>query len=94
MKQFFIFLFTGLSIAILDLIDTAFGNQISLDSICVMSAMSILYWCINCICRIGEYTYSIKMKYENESFILEMIATIICSILVIILEVLYLIFIV
>lgn len=84
MKQFFIFLFTGLSIAILDLIDTAFGNQISLDSICVMSAMSILYWCINCICRIGEYTYSIKMKYENESFILEMIATIICSILVII----------
>lgn len=84
MKQFFIFLFTGLSIAVLDLIDTAFGNQISLDSICVMSAMSILYWCINCVCQIGEYAYTVKMKYENESFVLEMLATIICSILVII----------
>lgn len=84
MKQFFIFLFTGFSISVLDLIDTAFGNQISLDSICVMSVMSILYWCIDCICRIGEYAYTIKMKYEIESFVLEIIATIICSIFVII----------
>lgn len=84
MKQFFIFLFTVFSISVLDLIDTAFGNQISLDSICVMSVMSILYWCIDCICRIGEYAYTIKMKHEIESFVLEIIATIICSILVII----------
>lgn len=43
MKQFFIFLFTGASIAILDLIDSAFGNHISLDNICVMSAFTVIY---------------------------------------------------
>lgn len=43
MRQFFVFLFTGASIAILDLIDSAFGNHISLDSICVMSAFTVIY---------------------------------------------------
>lgn len=42
MRQFFVFLFTGTSVAILDLIDSAFGNHISLDSICVMSAFTVI----------------------------------------------------
>lgn len=54
MKQFFIFLFTGASIAILDLIDSAFGNHISLDSICVMSAFTVIY--------IGALTAYVKQE--------------------------------
>lgn len=71
MRQFFIFLFTGASIAILDLIDSAFGNHISLDSICVMSAFTVIYWCVDCICKAGEYAYRVKLKYESECFVFQ-----------------------
>lgn len=83
MKQFFIYLFTGASIAILDLIDTAFGNHISLDSICVMSAFTIIYWCADCICRAGEYAYRVKLKYESECFVIQVAVTLICSFILI-----------
>ena len=83
MKQFFIFLFTGASIAILDLIDSAFGNHISLDSICVMSAFTVIYWCVNCICKAGEYAYRVKLKYESECFVFQVAITLICSFILI-----------
>lgn len=83
MKQFFIFLFTGASIAILDLIDSAFGNHISLDSICVMSAFTVIYWCIDCICKAGEYAYRVKLKYESECFVFQVAITLICSFMLI-----------
>lgn len=84
MKQFFVFALTGASIAILDLVDSAFGNTINIDSICVMSAFTIIYWFICVICQIGEYAYKVKLKNETECFILEMIATVLCSILIIV----------
>ena len=83
MKQFFIFLFTGASIAILDLIDSAFGNHISLDSICVMSAFTVIYWCVDCICKAGEYAYRVKLKYESECFVFQVAITLICSFILI-----------
>lgn len=83
MRQFFIFLFTGASIAILDLIDSAFGNHISLDSICVMSAFTVIYWCADCICRAGEYAYRVKLKYESECFVIQVAVTLICSFILI-----------
>lgn len=86
MRQFFIYTFVGASIAILELIDSAFANNISIDSICVMSAFAIVYWCINIFCKAGEYAYNIKLKYETECFILNIISTAICSILMILLR--------
>lgn len=87
MKQFFIFLFTGASIAILDLVDSAFGNHISLDSICVMSAFTVIYWCIDCICKAGEYAYRVKLKYESECFVFQVAITLICSFMLIVFRV-------
>lgn len=87
MKQFFIFLFTGASIAILDLIDSAFGNHISLDSICVMSAFTVIYWCVDCICKAGEYAYRVKLKYESECFVFQVAITLICSFMLIVFRV-------
>lgn len=83
MRQFFVFLFTGASIAILDLIDSAFGNHISLDSICVMSAFTVIYWCADCVCKAGEYAYRIKLKYESECFVLQVVITLLCSFILI-----------
>lgn len=87
MKQFLIFLFTGVSIAILDLVDSAFGNQISLDSICVMSAFTVLYWCFSALCTVGEYAYRVKLKYESECFTLQVTITLICSFILIVFRV-------
>lgn len=87
MKQFLIFLFTGASIAILDLVDSAFGNQISLDSICVMSAFTVLYWCFSALCTVGEYAYRVKLKYESECFTLQVTITLICSFILIVFRV-------
>lgn len=87
MRQFFIFLFTGASIAILDLIDSAFGNHISLDSICVMSAFTVIYWCVDCICKAGEYAYRVKLKYESECFVFQVVITLICSFILIVFRV-------
>lgn len=83
MRQFFVFLFTGASIAILDLIDSAFGNHISLDSICVMSAFTVIYWCADCVCKAGEYAYRVKLKYESECFVLQVVITLVCSFILI-----------
>ncbi|MEI3356484.1 MAG: hypothetical protein V8R81_05510 [Clostridia bacterium] len=52
MKQFFIFAIVGAATGILDLIDSAFANNISLDSICVMASFAILLWLINALCQI------------------------------------------
>lgn len=83
MRQFFVFIFTGASIAILDLIDSAFGNHISLDSICVMSAFTVIYWCADCVCKAGEYAYRVKLKYESECFVFQVVITLICSFILI-----------
>ena len=83
MRQFFVFLFTGASIAILDLIDSAFGNHISLDSICVMSAFTVIYWCADCVCKAGEYAYRVKLKYESECFVFQVAITLLCSFILI-----------
>lgn len=83
MRQFFVFLFTGTSIAILDLIDSAFGNHISLDSICVMSAFTVIYWCADCVCKAGEYAYRVKLKYESECFVFQVAITLLCSFILI-----------
>lgn len=83
MRQFFVFLFTGASLAILDLIDSAFGNHISLDSICVMSAFTVIYWCADCVCKAGEYAYRVKLKYESECFVLQVVITLVCSFILI-----------
>ena len=83
MRQFFVFLFTGASIAIIDLIDSAFGNHISLDSICVMSAFTVIYWCADCVCKAGEYAYRVKLKYESECFVFQVAITLLCSFILI-----------
>lgn len=83
MKQFFIFAIVGAATGILDLIDSAFANNISLDSICVMASFAILLWLINALCQIGEYAYNVKQKYESECFALQVISIVIVSLILI-----------
>lgn len=56
-RQFFIFLFQAIFVEILDQIDTAFGNNINIDSIVVLSTFTVITWIIHHIAQIGTYTY-------------------------------------
>ena len=57
MRQLFLYVLTGIFIGVCDLIDTAFGNSISLDSICVLSAFTIITWITYCLHSVGTYGY-------------------------------------
>lgn len=82
-RQFIIFAIVGASTGILDLIDSAFANNIDIDSICVMSSFAILIWLINAVCRLGTYGYTVKQRYESECFILQIVPSIVIGILLI-----------
>ena len=83
-RQFIIFAIVGASTGILDLIDSAFANNIDIDSICVMSSLAILIWLINAVCRLGTYGYTVKQRYESECFILQVFPSICIGCLLII----------
>ena len=69
MGQFFIYIINALGVAIFDLVDSAFGNNLGLDSICVLSAFTIITWCANVMGNLGTYAYEVKMKYFSECVI-------------------------
>lgn len=82
-RQFIIFAIVGASTGILDLIDSAFANNIDIDSICVMSSFAILIWLINAVCRLGTYGYTIKQRYESECIILQIVPSLIVGMILI-----------
>lgn len=53
MGQLPVLLFEGIIDSILDMVDSAFGNNIDIDSICAMSAFVTLYIMVDVICRLG-----------------------------------------
>lgn len=60
-KQFLFFLFQNIFIGICNLIDTAFGNHIDLDSVCVLSAYTIITWVTYATYSIGSYAYRVLL---------------------------------
>lgn len=82
-KQYWIFVLTGLGVAIFDLIDSAFGNNLGIDSICVLSAFCIITWCMYVLTDVGRFAYEVRCKDVTECYILQVLASIIVSIFVI-----------
>lgn len=80
MGQLPVLLFEGIIDSILDMVDSAFGNNIDIDSICAMSAFVTLYIMVDVICRLGEYVYRIEQKYFTECYVLQMLITIGCTV--------------
>jgi hypothetical protein len=52
-----------------------------------MSAFTVIYWCADCICKAGEYAYRVKLKYESECFVFQVVVTLICSFILIVFRV-------
>lgn len=75
MRQFFIFILTAFGVAIFDLIDGAFGNNIGIDSICVLSAFTIISWCAYVLGNLGKYAYDIRQKNFSECLLLQLLSS-------------------
>ena len=81
MGQLPVLLFEGIIDSILDMVDSAFGNNIDIDSICAMSAFATLYIMVDVICRLGEYVYRIEQEHFTECYVLQMLVTIGCTVI-------------
>lgn len=75
MKQFFVFILTAFGVAIFDLIDSAFGNNLGIDSICVLSAFTIILWCAKVLGSLGKYAYDIRQKNFSECLLLQLLSS-------------------
>lgn len=86
MKQLIIYVFSGLFIAIGSLIDTAFGNHLGIDSICVLSAYTIITWITYVVYSIGSYGYRVLLSEAKSCFLCQIIISVIVGIIVFILS--------
>ena len=82
MQQLWIFVLQGLFIGICDKIDTAFGNNISIDAICVLSAYTIITWITYCTYQMGGYAYRIMLSKEKNCLAITLIISILLGIIV------------
>lgn len=85
-KQFLFFLIQNIFIGICGLIDTAFGNHIDLDSICVLSAYTVITWTTYCIYSIGSYAYRVVLDKAKSCFLIQVAASVVLGILLVLLS--------
>lgn len=81
MKQFYVFILNAAGIAIFELVDSSFGNNLGIDSICVLSAFTIITWCVGIFCSIGKYAYEIKMGSLSECLLLQVASSVIMTLI-------------
>lgn len=80
-KQFLFFCMQDVLIGIFAMIDVAFGNNIGIDSICVLSAFTVVGWCTYCTYCIGNYAYRFVLKDAKMCFLISLISSVITGIL-------------
>lgn len=71
-------------IGICEHIDQAFGNNIDIDSICVLSSLTVIIWITYCTYQIGSYAYRVLLKDVRNCMTIQLIASIILGLIVII----------
>lgn len=86
MSQLWIFVLQGLFLGVCSQIDSAFGNNISIDAICVLSAYTVITWITYCIYQIGGYAYRILLSKEKNCMLISVITSIIVGITIVLLS--------
>lgn len=81
-KQFLFFLLTYISVGILDLIDTGFGNHLGIDAVCVFTSYSVITWTTKCFYNIGSYAYRTVMKYAKECLFMQVCVSILLGFII------------
>lgn len=79
-KQFMFFLVQNICSGIGCLIDTAFGNNINLNSICVSSAYTVITWITYAAYSIGIYAYRVILGKTKLCFYIQIAVSFVLSI--------------
>lgn len=82
MHQLWIYILQGIFVGVCEKIDTAFGNNISIDAICVLSAYTVITWITYCTYQIGSYAFRVLLSKEKTCLLLTMLTSIILGVLV------------
>ena len=77
MSQFLIYGLTALGTAVFDLIDSAFGNNLGIDSICVMSSVIVITWCMGVAGNLGRFAFDVKQSCVADCAVLQLIASVV-----------------
>lgn len=81
-RQFMFFLLQNVFVGICGLIDTGFGNQINIDSVCVLSAYTVITWTTYCTYSIGSYAYRVVLSKAKSCFLIQVFVSVLLGILV------------
>ncbi len=81
MKQFYVFMINGIFCMIGELVDASFGNNLGIDSICVLSALFAIEGCLGKFFNWVSMSYQVKMSKESECLILSGIFGSMCALL-------------
>lgn len=82
MNQLIIYILQGIFVGVCEKVDTAFGNNISIDAVCVLSAYTIITWVTYCIYQMGSYSYRIMLSKEKNNLLIQVVVSVLLSILV------------
>lgn len=80
-KQFLFFLLQNLFMGICGMIDTGFGNRINLDSVCVLSAYTVITWTTYALYSLGMYAYRVILSDTKLCFLIQIAAGFIVGII-------------
>jgi len=76
------FILNQLLIEVCDNVDTAFGNNLGIDSICVLAAFITFKWALDKLICFGQYSYSVVLKDEKLCLLLNVLVGAITGIIV------------
>lgn len=76
MKQFIFLLLAGLLRGIGDQLDTAFGNNLGIDSICVLSSFIVVTWITSDIFKIGSFAVRVNTSHARNCMLLQILVSI------------------
>ena len=83
MKQFLLLCINGALMTILGIIDTAFGNSMGVDTIIVIASWGTLDYLFHKVAMLGECCYQCDSAKFTESFIINVVMSILSSILMV-----------
>ena len=81
MKQFWTLCMNGALVAVLGLIDSAFGNNMGVDAIIVIASWGILYYLFHKIAQFGDCCYQCDPSRFTLAFIINAIASVVTGLL-------------
>lgn len=77
MKQYLFLILQGLMIGIGSEIDTGFGNNLGLDSICILSSYLVITWVTYSIYQLGSYAFRVYLGNVRNCIVLQLIVSVV-----------------